>query len=97
MSVLGCFAYLCCLIKKSGLILKLSQNKKGLNDVTAAPFLVCFYTKNGEAVMSFRLFLFRDDFSKEVVLELKLPKNQLTKKCAHRFSFFNEKKMKKFA
>ena len=42
MSVLGCFAYLCCLIKKSGLILKLSQNKKGLNDVTDTPFSVIF-------------------------------------------------------
>ena len=75
--------------------LKSSQSKKGLNDVTAAPFLVCFYTKNGEAMMSFRFFLFRDDFSKEVVLKLKLPKNQLTKKCAHKFSFFKEKKDEK--
>ena len=42
------------------LMLKLSRNKKGLNDVTAAPFLVSFFfsyqlqknTKNGAAVTS---------------------------------------------
>ena len=50
--------------------LKSSQNKKDLNDVTAAPFLVSFSqvqaaknTKNGAAVMSLRSFLFRNNFS----------------------------------
>ena len=50
--------------------LKSSRNKKGLNDVTAALFLVVFLsyqlqknTKNGAAVTSLRPFLFRNDFS----------------------------------
>ena len=50
-------------------ILKLSRNKKDLNDVTAALFLVSFSqlpaaknTGNGTAMMSLRSFLFRDDF-----------------------------------
>ena len=50
--------------------LKSSRNKKDLNDVTAAPFLMSFSqlpaakknTKKGAAVTSLRLFLFRDDF-----------------------------------
>ena len=48
--------------------LKSSQNKKDLNDVTAAPFLFLFFaagrrekdTKNGAAVTSLRSFLFLD-------------------------------------
>ena len=51
--------------------LKLSRNKKDLNDVTAAPFLLGFFaagsfekdTENGAAVMSLRFFLFRDNFN----------------------------------
>ena len=55
--------------------LKSSQNKKDLNDVTAAPFLFLFFaagrrekdTKNGAAVMSLRMFVrsstFRTIFS----------------------------------
>ena len=49
--------------------LKLSRNKKDLNDITAAPFSVSFSqlpaakkNKNGAAVTSLRSFLFRDDF-----------------------------------
>ena len=50
---------------------KSSRNKKGLNDVTAAPFLVGFFaagswekdTKNGAVGMSLRPFLFCDNFS----------------------------------
>ena len=50
---------------------KSSRNKKELNEVTAAPFLVSFSqllaakqnTQNGGAVMSLRSFLFPDDFS----------------------------------
>ena len=53
-------------------LLKSSQNKKELNDVTAGPFLVLFFaagswekeTENGAAVTSLSSFLFRDDFSK---------------------------------
>ena len=52
--------------------LKSSQNKKDLNDITAAMFLVSFSqlpaakkpTENGAAVMSLRSFLFRDNFRK---------------------------------
>ena len=47
-----------------------SQNKKDLDDVTAARFWCFFaagswekYTKNGAAVTSLRFFLFCDDFS----------------------------------
>ena len=51
--------------------LKLSQNKKNLNDITAAPFSVSFSklpaAKKTQlkwaAVASLRFFLFRDDFS----------------------------------
>ena len=32
------------------------------------------------------------DFSKKVVLKLKLPKNNFIKKCAHKFLLFNKKK-----
>ena len=49
--------------------LKLSRNKKNLNDVTAAPFLVSFFqlpaakrNTDGAAVTSLRSFLFRDKF-----------------------------------
>ena len=57
--------------KKIQIILKSPRNKKDLNDVTAAPFLLSFsqlpaakkHTKNGEAVPSLRFFLFRDNFS----------------------------------
>ena len=63
------------LIKSSPFIwhlLKLSQNKKDPNDVTAALFSVGFFaagswekdTKNGAAVTSLRSFLFRDNFRK---------------------------------
>ena len=56
--------------------LKLSQNKKDLNDVTAAPFLVSFSqlpaakkdTENGAAATSLRSFLFCDDFSYMYIL-----------------------------
>ena len=49
---------------------KSSQNKKDLNDVTAAPFFVSSsqlpaaktQTKNGVSVTSLRSFLFRDNF-----------------------------------
>ena len=52
-------------------LLKTSQNKKDLNDVTAAWFLVRFFaagswekdTKNRAAVMSLKSFLLRDDFT----------------------------------
>ena len=47
--------------------------------------------------MSLRHFSFGDNFSKEVVLKLKLPKDHATKKCAPKFSFFNEKNPKIFA
>ena len=51
--------------------LKSSQNKKDLNDVTAAPFLVVSYaagswekdTKNGAAVTSLRTFVCSNAFS----------------------------------
>ena len=53
------------------LSLKSSQNKKDLNDVTAAQFLVSFSQlpaanktiQNGAAGTSLRSFLFREDFS----------------------------------
>ena len=53
------------------MLLKLSRNKKDLNDVTATPFFVSFsqlpaakkYTENRAAVMSLRSFLFREDFN----------------------------------
>ena len=53
--------------------LKSSQNKKDLNDVTAAPFLVSLSqlptanknTDNGAAVTSLGSFLFCDDFSQK--------------------------------
>ena len=35
------------------------------------------------------------DFSKKVVLKLKLPKNNFIKKCAHKFLLFNKKKDQK--
>ena len=51
-------------------VLKSSQNKKDLNDVTAALFSVFFAagswekdTENGAAVTSLKSFLFRDDFN----------------------------------
>ena len=51
-------------------LLKLSRNKKDLNDITAAPFWVSFSqlpaassTKNWAAVTSLRSFLFCEDFS----------------------------------
>ena len=52
--------------------LKSSQNKKDLNDVTAAPFLFLFFaagrrekdTKNGAAVTSLRTFVHCNNFSK---------------------------------
>ena len=52
------------------LFVKLSRNKKGLNDDTAAPFSVGFFaagswekdTKNGATMTSLRPFLFRDNF-----------------------------------
>ena len=58
--------------------LKLLQNKKGLNDVTAAPFSESFsqlpaaktHTKNGTAVTSLRSFLFRDCFSIQLLKKL---------------------------
>ena len=50
----------------------MSRNKKDLNDVTAAPFLVAFSqlkaaknNKNGTAVTSLRSFLFHDDFTSD--------------------------------
>ena len=50
---------------------KSSRNKKDLNEVTAAPFLVSFVqlppakkpTENGAAVTLLRSFLFRNNFS----------------------------------
>ena len=39
--------------------LKLSRNKKDLNDITATPFLVCLLLLAAEE----RSFCFRDDFS----------------------------------
>ena len=53
-------------------VLKLSQNKKDLNDVTAALFLVGFFAagswekerESGAAATSLRSLLFRDDFSR---------------------------------
>ena len=58
-------------VTKLYVLLKLSQNKKDLNDVKYAPFLVSFSqlpaakksTENGAAVTSLRSFLFHDDFS----------------------------------
>ena len=52
-------------------LLKLSRNKKDLNDVTAAPFSVSFsqlpaakkHTKKGAVVTSLGFLLFRDDFN----------------------------------
>ena len=51
-------------------VVKSSRNKKDLNDVTDAPFLVFFSQlpapksiENGVAVTSLRSFLFRDNFS----------------------------------
>ena len=51
-------------------LLKSSRNKKGLNDVTAAHFLVFFSagswekdTENWAAVTAWRPFLFREDFN----------------------------------
>ena len=52
-------------------MLKSSRNKKDVNDVTVAQFLVGFVaagsrekdTENGAAVTSLRSFLFHDDFS----------------------------------
>ena len=37
----------------------------------------------------------RPDFSKKVVLNLKLPKNHFNKKCAPKILFLNEKKFRK--
>ena len=53
---------------------RLSWNKKDLNDITAAPFIVFFFaagswekdTENGAAVMSLRSYLFCDGFSTKV-------------------------------
>ena len=39
----------------------------------------------------------RPDFSKKVILKLKLPKNHFNKKCAPKLLFFNEKKVGKIA
>ena len=59
--------------------LKSSRNKKDLDDVTAAPFLVSFSQlsaaekhRNGAAVTSLRSFLFRDNLrhSKAVIIPL---------------------------
>ena len=62
-------------------LLKSSQNKKDLNDVSAALFSVFFAagswekdTENGLAVTSLRSFLFRYDFSYYVKLEAILVK-----------------------
>jgi hypothetical protein len=71
-------------------ILKLSRNKKDLNDVTAAPFSVSFSqlpaakknTENGAAVMSSRSFLFRDDFMYIKVVS-KFKKARLDYSCQH--------------
>ena len=56
---------------KQTLLLKSSRNKKDLNDITAAQFLVSFSqlpaakkNENGAAVTLLRPFLFRDDFRK---------------------------------
>ena len=50
-------------------VLKSSRNKKGLNDITAAPFLVLVAEKNGAAAMSLRPILFRDDFCMYVPID----------------------------
>ena len=59
--------------------LKLSRNKKDLNEVTAAPFLVSFSqlpaakkTEKGAAVMSIRSFLLCEDFNNAQSQELLL-------------------------
>ena len=52
------------------MLLKSSRNKKDLNNITVAPFLVGFFAagswekniENGAAVTSLRSFLFHDDF-----------------------------------
>ena len=65
--------------------LKSSQNKKDLNEVTAAPFLVSFSqllaakqnTQNGAAVTSVRSFIFPDDFRKKCQAQIENVKNQM--------------------
>ena len=85
-------------------LLKTSQNKKDLNDVTAAWFLVRFFaagswekdTKNRAAVMSLKSFSLRDDFNNFDSTVLHSNKGQLISKGLFVILNSPKKQTKKF-